>query len=104
MNIIYIENIFFVIIYNSTNSTNSKMDIPNLVLEKMKRVENIQISGTEKKIIVMDELKKIFYENSKINFDDLISDLIELLINVTKKKVKLGLNKKSNLITRCVVH
>lgn len=80
------------------------MDIPNLVLEKMKRVENIQISGTEKKIIVMDELKKIFYENSKINFDDLISDLIELLINVTKKKVKLGLNKKSNLITRCVVH
>jgi hypothetical protein len=80
------------------------MDVPNLIYQKMLRVENLAIPGDEKRLIVLNELQNIFNTNVKINLDDICEDLIELLIKISKKEIKLRLNAKSNCIKGCVVH
>jgi len=80
------------------------MDVPNLIHQKMLRVEGLSIPGDEKKLIVLNELQNIFKTNVKINLDDICEDLIELLIKISKKEIKLRINNKSKCLYGCVTH
>ena len=77
------------------------MDVPDLIYQKMLRVEGLAIPGDEKKLVVMQELQNIFNTNVKINLDQICEDLIELLIKISKKQIKLRLNNKSNCLYGC---
>ena len=69
----------------------SENNIPLTILRQMNNIEKQGVSGEYKKEIV---LQGILNNNDEINTEKLIEDLIELLIDITKKKVKLLINKK----------
>ena len=80
------------------------MDVPDLIYRKMLLVENLNVPGEEKKLVVLNELQKIFNSNIKVNLDQICDDLIELLIKISKKEIKLGLNRKSKCLYGCITH
>ena len=69
----------------------SDENIPLKILKSMNNIERQNFNGEYKKEIV---LRGILNNNDNINTEQLIEDLIELLIDITKKKVKLLINKK----------
>lgn len=69
----------------------SDENIPLKILKSMNTIERQNFNGEYKKEIV---LQGILNNNDNIDTQKLIEDLIELLIDITKKKIKLLINKK----------
>jgi hypothetical protein len=69
----------------------SDENIPLKILKSMNTIERQNFNGEYKKEIVK---QGILNNNDEINTEKLIEDLIELLIDITKKKVKILINKK----------
>ena len=69
----------------------SDENIPLKILKSMNNIERQNFNGEYKKEIVK---QGILNNNNEINTEKLVEDLIELLIDITKKKVKLLINKK----------
>jgi hypothetical protein len=69
----------------------SDENIPLTILRQMNNIERQNLNGNYKKELVK---QGILNNNDNINTEKLIEDLIELLIDITKKKVKLLINKK----------
>ena len=69
----------------------SDENIPLKILKSMNTIERQNFNGEYKKEIVK---QGILNNNNEINTEKLVEDLIELLIDITKKKVKLLINKK----------
>jgi len=67
----------------------SDENIPLKILKSMNTIERQNFNGEYKKEIVK---QGILNNNDEINTEKLIEDLIELLIDITKKKVKLLIN------------
>ena len=70
-------------------------NIPLTVLTEVNAAEKYGITGDFKKSRVMTEIKAIIDEN--VDIDKLVSDLIELLIDISKKQVKIAINKTKRL-------
>ena len=69
----------------------SENNIPLTILQRMNTIERQNFNGNYKKKLVK---QGILNNNDEINTEKLIEDLIELLIDITKKKVKILINKK----------
>ena len=67
----------------------SDENIPLKILKSMNTIERQKFNGEYKKEIV---LQGILNNNDNIDTQKLVEDLIELLIDITKKKVKLLIN------------
>jgi hypothetical protein len=67
----------------------SDENIPLTILQRMNSIERKGLSGEYKKEKVLESII-----TDEINTEKLIEDLIELLIDITKKKVKILINKK----------
>jgi len=67
----------------------SDENIPLKILKSMNTIERQNFNGEYKKEIVK---QGILNNNNEINTEKLVEDLIELLIDITKKKVKLLIN------------
>ena len=67
----------------------SDENIPLKILKSMNNIERQNFNGEYKKEIV---LQGILNNNDNIDTQKLVEDLIELLIDITKKKVKLLIN------------
>jgi hypothetical protein len=67
----------------------SDENIPLKILKSMNTIERQNFNGEYKKEIVK---QGILNNNDEINTEKLVEDLIELLIDITKKKVKLLIN------------
>lgn len=67
----------------------SDENIPLTILKSMNTIERQNFNGEYKKEIVK---QGILNNNDEINTEKLVEDLIELLIDITKKKVKLLIN------------
>jgi len=67
----------------------SDENIPLKILKSMNTIDRQNFNGEYKKEIVK---QGILNNNDEINTEKLIEDLIELLIDITKKKVKLLIN------------
>lgn len=67
----------------------SDENIPLKILKSMNTIEKQNFNGEYKKEIVK---QGILNNNNEINTEKLVEDLIELLIDITKKKVKLLIN------------
>jgi len=67
----------------------SDENIPLKILKSMNTIELQKFNGEYKKEIV---LQGILNNNDNIDTQKLVEDLIELLIDITKKKVKLLIN------------
>lgn len=70
-------------------------NIPLSVLTEVNNAEKFGVTGTYKKNRVMTEIKKII--DSNVDIEKLVSDLIELLIDISKKQVKIAVNKTKKL-------
>lgn len=68
-------------------------NIPLGILQKVNAVERLGLTGKYKKETVINDILSIIDDN--INIRQIIEDLIELLIDISKKKLKLIVNKKS---------
>lgn len=73
----------------------STVNIPLTVLAQVNHVEKSSISGPLKKSRVVSEIKEILDDN--IDTNKLISDLIDLLVDISKKQVKLAINKGKSM-------
>ena len=67
----------------------SDENIPLKILKSMNTIERQNFNGEYKKEIV---LQSILNNNDNVDIQKLIEDLIELLIDITKKKVKILIN------------
>lgn len=67
----------------------SDENIPLKILKSMNTIERQNFNGEYKKEIVK---QGILNNNDEINTEKLIEDLIELLIDISRKKVKLLIN------------
>ena len=67
-------------------------NIPLKILKSMNNVEKQDMGGIYKKEIVKRTVLEVVDDN--IDVDSLIDDLIELLIDISRKKIKLVINKK----------
>jgi hypothetical protein len=67
----------------------SDENIPLKILKSMNTIERQNLNGEYKKEIVK---QGILNNNDEINTEKLIEDLIELLIDISRKKVKLLIN------------
>lgn len=63
-------------------------NIPLTILQRMNNIEKQGVSGEYKKEIVLESII-----TDEINTEKLIEDLIELLIDISRKKIKLIINK-----------
>ena len=70
-------------------------NIPLTILSEVNAIEKFGLTGTYKKSRVMNEIKSILEDN--IDMDKLISDLIELLIDISKKQIQISINKTKRL-------
>lgn len=70
-------------------------NIPLTILTEVNAVEKHAKIGVYKKQLVMNEIKSIIDDN--VDIDKLISDLIELLIDISKKNIKLLVNKTKKI-------
>lgn len=67
----------------------SDENIPLTILRQMNNIDRQNFNGEYKKEIVK---QGILNNNDEINTEKLIEDLIELLIDISRKKVKLLIN------------
>ena len=67
----------------------SDENIPLTILKSMNTIDRQNFNGEYKKEIVK---QGILNNNDEINTEKLIEDLIELLIDISRKKVKLLIN------------
>lgn len=70
-------------------------NIPLTILTEVNAAERYGITGDFKKNRVMTEIKKIIDNN--VDIEKLVSDLVELLIDISKKQVKIAVNKTKRL-------
>ena len=70
----------------------SENNIPLKILKSINNVEKQDMSGDFKKEIVKRAILEIVDDN--IDVDSLIDDLIELLIDISKKKLKILINSR----------
>lgn len=70
-------------------------NIPLTILTEVNAAEKFGVTGTYKKSRVMTEIKEIIDEN--VDIEKLVSDLIELLIDLSHKNIKLAINKTKKL-------
>ena len=76
----------------------TKFGIIDLVVISMNTVESfVEMSGEQKKEYVIEQLKVLLDEIEYQQYEDIISNLIEFLIAMSKNKYDLKLNK----ITKC---
>ena len=68
-------------------------NIPLDILQKVNAVERLGVTGEYKKESVVNDILSLIDDN--INIQQIIEDLIELLINISKKRIKILINKKS---------
>lgn len=77
--------------YNIVNS----MNIPLEVLQKVNTIERNGLTGEYKKQSVLNYALSLVDDN--IDIQQIIEDLIELLISISKKQIKLLVNKNKCL-------
>ena len=70
-------------------------NIPRAVLDEVNKAEKLKLTGEYKKYNVVTEIRAILDDN--IDVEKLISDLIELLIDLSRKNLKLAINKTKRL-------
>jgi hypothetical protein len=70
-------------------------NIPLKILKSMNSVDKQNMSGEYKKEIVKRTVLEVVDDN--VDIDSLIDDMIELLISISKKQIKLVFNK-----SRCI--
>ena len=68
-------------------------NIPLGILQKVNAVERLGVTGEYKKESVVNDILSLIDDN--VNIQQIIEDLVELLIDISKKKLKLIVNKKS---------
>jgi tRNA U34 5-carboxymethylaminomethyl modifying GTPase MnmE/TrmE len=68
-------------------------NIPLGILQKVNDVERLGVTGEYKKESVVNDILSLIDDN--VNIQQIIEDLVELLIDISKKKLKLIVNKKS---------
>ena len=68
-------------------------NIPLGILQKVNDVERLGVTGEYKKESVVNDILSLIDDN--VNIQQIIEDFIELLIDISKKKLKLIVNKKS---------
>jgi hypothetical protein len=73
----------------------SDENIPLKILKSMNNVEKQDMGGIYKKEIVKRTVLEVVDDN--VDIDSLIDDMIELLISISKKQIKLVFNK-----SRCI--
>ena len=67
-------------------------NIPLGILQKVNAVERLGVTGEYKKESVVNDILSLIDDN--VNIQQIIEDLVELLIDISKKKLKLIVNKK----------
>ncbi len=70
-------------------------NLPLEVLQKVNTIEKRGITGSSKKNQVLNDILSSLDDN--VNIQQIIEDLIELLIDISKKKIKILVNKKKCL-------
>ena len=70
-------------------------NIPLGILQKVNSAERLAVTGEYKKESVLNEILASLDDN--VNIQQIIEDLIELLIDISKKKLKLIVNKQKRL-------
>jgi len=70
-------------------------NIPLTVLVEVNKAEKLKLTGEYKKYNVMSEVRTLLEDN--IDTEQLIADLIELLIDLSRKNLKLAINKTKRL-------
>ena len=76
----------------------SEFGIIDIVVTLMHTVESfVEKSGAEKKIYVIEQMKILFDDTEYKQYEDIIENLIEFMIAMSKNKYDLKLNK----ITKC---
>ena len=79
---------------------NSKFGIIDLVVISMQTVESfVEMTGEQKKEYVIGQLKVLLDETEYQQYEEIISNLIEFLIAMSKNNYDLKLNK----ITKCCI-
>ena len=68
-------------------------NVPLGILQKVNAVERLGVTGEYKKETVLNDVLSLIDDN--VNIQQIIEDLIELLIDISKKKIKLLINKKN---------
>ena len=67
-------------------------NLPLEVLQKVNTIEKRGITGSSKKNQVLNDILSSLDDN--VNIQKIIEDLIELLINISKKRIKILVNKQ----------
>ena len=67
-------------------------NLPLEVLQKVNTIEKRGITGSSKKNQVLNDILSSLDDN--VNIQQIIEDLIELLINISKKRIKILVNKQ----------
>jgi hypothetical protein len=76
----------------------TKFGIIDIVVTLMHTVESfVEKSGAEKKIYVIEQMKILLDDTEYKQYEDIIENLIEFMIAMSKNKYDLKLNK----ITKC---
>jgi hypothetical protein len=70
-------------------------NIPKQILQKVNEVERLGVTGKYKKETVLNEVLSLLADN--VNIQEIIEDLIELIIEISKKRIKILVNKKKCL-------
>ena len=79
---------------------NSKFGIIDLVVISMQTVESfVEMTGEQKKQYVIDQMKVLLDETEYQQYEEIISNLIEFLVAMSKNKYNLKLNK----ISKCCI-
>ena len=68
-------------------------NVPLGILHKVNAVERLGVTGEYKKETVLNDVLSLIDDN--VDIQKIIEDLIELLIDISKKKIRLLINKKS---------
>ena len=68
----------------------SDENIPLTILRQMNSIDKQNLNGEYKKEIV---LQGILNNNDNIDIEKLVDNLIELLVDISKKRIKILLNK-----------
>lgn len=69
-----------------------KHGIIDTILETMEKVDNEPILGSEKKKIVKEQIETILGDELYVSYDYFIDIVIDFIVSVSKKDVKIGLN------------
>ena len=70
-------------------------NVPLGILHKVNAVERLGVTGEYKKETVLNDVLSLIDDN--VDIQKIIEDLIELLIDISKKRLKIIVNKKSCL-------